>query len=105
MGRTNNEVKVICTRISALQLIQISLQSQLDTEKDLNLFPVLRLIFQQIIQIGIGVDFKKTGGGILGNRKIKIHMLRKTHLGEPEGNSFLYHVLHRRLGITGKRRM
>ena len=42
---------------------------------------------------------------ILGNRKIKIHMLRKTHLGEAEGNPFLYHVLHRRLGITGKRRM
>ena len=90
--------------ISALQLIQISLQSQLDTEKDLNLFPVLRLIFQQIIQIGIGVDFKKPAGYPGKPEKSKSICSVKTHLGEPEGNSFLYHVLHRRLGITGKKK-
>ena len=105
MGGAYDEVVIVFFGKGCIAFGEVRLQAKLYAEKKRDAASVYITEFQKIIQIGVGIQLEKTVGLPGGHRVVKVIVLCETHFGQSQFDPSEDHLLHRRVGIPGKRRM
>ena len=105
VGGADYEVEIVVLGENGVLSHAFRLETELNTEKNLNLAGIFFLQLDQLIEIGIGVQKENGAGPVRTVRIIKIVMFRETHGLKAKLDTAEDHGLHGRGAVAGMMRV